>query len=379
MRRRIRKDYQRFKRVVKGKVRENLRDLVSKGYFTGRKGAKTVKVPTWDIEIPEFRYDPKSAGGIGAGEGELGDPVAGDQPGPELSPGSGPGAHYPEVEIDLEEFARILGEELHLPRMRPKGEEVKTEAGQAYEDTSRTGPEPLLRKKRSFKRGLIRKALLNSGDQPNPDEVFPLPPKTWHDLIPIKEDKEYLYPGQEEKREARAVVIFMRDVSGSMTGNKTDIIRQENYLIDVWLQANFEDVKRVYLVHDYHAEEVDEETFYQLSTSGGTRISSVYDLCSKVINKRFPPESWNIYPFHFSDGENLSDDTTKACLPLLKDAILPEVSLFCYGQVSPGRPRPRNHLKLLASKFQDDERFAASLIPDRGSILDSITDFLGRE
>jgi uncharacterized sporulation protein YeaH/YhbH (DUF444 family) len=58
------------------------------------------------------------------------------------------------------------------------------------------------------------------------------------------------------------------------------------------------------LVAQSEAQEVDEETFFHLGESGGTRVSSAYQLCSAIIQERYDPQRWNIYPFHFSDGES---------------------------------------------------------------------------
>ena len=62
-------------------------------------------------------------------------------------------------------------------------------------------------------------------------------------------------------------------------------------------------------------------------------ISTAYKLCAKMIEDDFPPSEWNIYLFHFSDGDNWSVDDTEQCIDLLKTQILPKVNLFCYGQV----------------------------------------------
>ena len=39
--------------------------------------------------------------------------------------------------------------------------------------------------------------------------------------------------------------------------------------------------------------------------SGGTMISSAYRLAAEIIERDYPSAMWNIYPFHFSDGDNL--------------------------------------------------------------------------
>ncbi len=379
MRRRIRKDHRRFRRIIKGRIREDLEELISRGSLAGKKGGDTVKIPVKDIDIPEFRYDPRSAGGLGSGDGKIGQPVKPDQPGPEARPGSGPGRHYPEVEIEFEELADILEEELELPRIETKEGKTSVEESRAYRDRTLTGPETLLIKKRAYKKGLLRQALMNSvEDEAGVEEVgpVPVPSRRNFSVTPVKEDKEYLYPEEEEESEIKAVIFFMRDISGSMTGEKTEIIRQENYLIDVWLQVNYPELERVYLVHDVSAKRVSEDDFYRLSTGGGTRISSVYELAASLIDEEYPCDEWNIYNFHFSDGENFREDTKEACLPVLRSRILPRVNLFGCGQVSPGKEEPGGHLSVLNEEL-DDEKFVGSVIPDGESVLQSIKAFLG--
>jgi uncharacterized sporulation protein YeaH/YhbH (DUF444 family) len=80
------------------------------------------------------------------------------------------------------------------------------------------------------------------------------------------------------------------------------------------------------------AREVDRDTFFRTRESGGTMISSAYKLCARMI-EAISPSEWNIYPFHFSDGDNWSVDDTVLCIEILKKEILPKVNLFCYGQV----------------------------------------------
>ncbi len=62
-------------------------------------------------------------------------------------------------------------------------------------------------------------------------------------------------------------------------------------------------------------------------------ISSAYKLCKKMIDEDYPLNEWNIYPFHFSDGDNWSGEDTRLCVKLLKEYFLPQVNMFGYGQV----------------------------------------------
>lgn len=381
MRKRIRKDLERYKRIVRGEIRRNLQELVERGEIVGQRGRDIVKVPVKSIHIPEFRYDPRSAGGIGAGGGELGEPVAIDPDGrPSGGAGLGSGHHFPEVEVELSELAEILGEELELPHIQPKGEQRIVQGGDDYRDVSTVGPETLLMKRRAYREGLKRQLWLGEPDDELARDLerIPEPIRPRFLVTPVKEDKRYLHSAPEPQPEANAVIIFMRDASGSMGGEKTDIIRQENYWIDLWLRTQYDHVERVYILHDYEAQEVKEDEFYELSTGGGTRISSAYELCNKILKRRYPTENWNIYPLHFSDGENWIGDTENYCVPLIKDELLPKCNIFCYGQVTLGRRSPGLHLVKLEEHLGEEDRLLFSIISGREDILDSIKTFLGK-
>jgi hypothetical protein len=76
------------------------------------------------IDIPRFGFGDKQQGGVGQGDGEPGDPVDGGEEGGRRRQGQGrqgEGEHALEVEVTLDELAQILGEELQLPRIEPKG------------------------------------------------------------------------------------------------------------------------------------------------------------------------------------------------------------------------------------------------------------------
>ena len=47
-------------------------------------------------------------------------------------------------------------------------------------------------------------------------------------------------------------------------------------------------------------------------------ISSAYELCSRIIEEEYPEDQWNVYVFHFSDGDNWSGGDTDRCV----DAIV---------------------------------------------------------
>jgi uncharacterized sporulation protein YeaH/YhbH (DUF444 family) len=130
-------------------------------------------------------------------------------------------------------------------------------------------------------------------------------------------------------------------------------------------------------VHDAAAKEVDEHTFFHLRESGGTKISSALELCAEMVDKKFHPSEWNIYPFHFSDGDNWSSRDTEKCVDVLNDHILTSCNVFCYGQVKSAYGSGQ-FKKDLDKEFHEDDRVITSDIPDRDGIMNSIKDFLGK-
>ena len=165
------------------------------------------------------------------------------------------------------------------------------------------------------------------------------------------------------------------DVSGSMTDDQKEIVRAEAFWIDAWLKSQYDGVTTRYIIHDAVAREVDEHTFYHTRESGGTRISSAYNLANKIIDDQHPQVDWNIYVFHFSDGDNWGEDN-RHCISLLRDQLLPKCNLFCYGQVESPYGSGEFYREL-EEAFEDEENLALSEIRNKEGIYDSIKEFLG--
>ena len=176
--------------------------------------------------------------------------------------------------------------------------------------------------------------------------------------------------------QASAAVIYMMDVSGSMGREQKEIVRIEAFWIDTWLRQQYQNLEVCYIVHDAAAHVVDQHTFFHLRESGGTKISSAYELCLQVIRDKYPANEWNVYPFHFSDGDNWSSRDTERCVELLKTSILPDVNQFCYGQVKSAYGSGQ-FKKDLDTALRGEDKVVTSDILDRDGILPSIKSFLG--
>jgi len=199
-----RMDQKRHDQKIKEAIRENLADIVSREDIILSDGKKTVKVPIRSLEEYRFRFDRGKGQGVGQGAG-------GTQPGtvigrePGDSPGAGkagdqPGEDYYEAEIDLDDLAALIFEDLGLLNLEQKKKQQVEAETIRFNDIRKTGPLANLDKRRTLLTNLrrnARKGRPHVGDIHNEDLRF----KTW------EEDVRY---------ESNAVVLAMMDVSGSM-------------------------------------------------------------------------------------------------------------------------------------------------------------------
>ena len=361
----IEEDHNRFREIVRGRIKRHFKKYVSHGEMIGKRENDFVKIPVPQIEMPKFKYGPKQSGGVGQGQGQPGDNVDGEQQPGKGQAGEQPGEHVLEVDVSLEELADILGEELELPRIEPKGNKSINSTSTRYSGRGPVGPDSLRHFKASYKEALKR--YMASGTYVPGETV----------VVPIRRDFRYRTVKHVSKPQSRAVVIYMMDVSGSMGEEQKEIVRLESFWINTWLQRNYKGLETRFIIHDAAAKEVDEETFFSTSESGGTLISSAYKLCQQIIETDYPVDEWNIYPFHFSDGDNWSGEDTRLCLKLLNKYFLPKVNMFGYGQVE-SKYGSGQFLKDLEKSFSEDERLVTSKIESRDKIINSIKDFLGK-
>ena len=352
---RIQSDVNRFRQIVRGRVREELRKHLGRKELLGRQGKRVVSIPIPHLELPRLVHDP---GGRGVGQGE-GDVGGGRRAGKD------PGQHLLEAEFSVEELAQMLGEALELPRIEPRGSDEILSGKNRYTGVAPVGPESLRHFKRSYRRALKRLIASGAYDPARPRVGL------------VRADRLYRTWKTKPSPRTNAVIVYVMDVSGSMGSDQKELVRTESFWLDAWIRKHYTGVRTVFIVHDAAAKEVDRDTFFRIRESGGTVISSAYELCRTVITERFPSSEWNLYLFHFTDGENYSRQDTERCLEILQQQLLPELNLFGYGQVE-SYGTSGDFYDALKARFEDNERVALSRVPNRNAIVDSIKTFLGR-
>lgn len=361
----IQNDYNRFRQIIHGKIKQNLHKYISNGEMIGKRGKDLISIPLPQVELPRFRFGNNGKGGVSQGQGNPGDPVSGDDSDGAGNAGNQPGYHLREVELTFDELAEILGEELELPNIEPKGKKEIVAEKDKYSGIRRVGPESLRHFKRTFREALKRQVASGEFNYKKPK------------ITPVRDDFRYRSWKTITSPENNAVIIYMMDVSGSMWEEQKEIVRLETFWIDTWLRYQYKGISARYVIHDAQAQEVDRETFFNVKENGGTVISSAYGLCDKIIDKDYPTDTWNIYAFHFSDGDNWSREDNKHCKEILEKKILPKVNMFGYGQVE-STYGSGEFIDFLEEKIPDNDNLILSYISDKEAIYDSIRDFLGK-
>jgi sporulation protein YhbH len=359
-------DQARHLQKIRQALKERLGDLVTEESIVTSQGNRTVKVPIRSLEEYKFRYDPWRGDHVGQGSGDSGaGDVLGRLPKPANKPGEGgkeagdqPGQDVYEVEISVDDLAALLFEDLGLPHLKPKSASTWPRPTERFRDVSKVGLMGNLDKRRTLRENLLRNARQGRA--------------VVRDLTP--DDLRFKTWVEESQEDTGAVIIAMRDVSGSMGDFKKFIARSFYFWMVRFLRTRYREVEVCFVVHHTQAREVDEDTFFRLGESGGTKVSSAYELCLDLIRRRYPPHRWNIYPFHFSDGDNWSDADNRRTVELLQE-ILPLVNVFGYGEIREG-----GYTSTLMTAFKkiDHPRFETLTITSKGEVLTALRQFFRR-
>lgn len=131
---------------------------------------------------------------------------------------------------------------------------------------------------------------------------------------------------------ANAVMFCLMDVSGSMGEREKDLAKRFFVLLHLFLKRRYDATEIVFIRHTHEAQEVDEETFFYSTQSGGTVVSTALEEMRRIIEQRYPSNEWNIYAAQASDGDNFANDSER-CISLLDGEIMPLCQYFAYVEI----------------------------------------------
>lgn len=365
-------DQDRHKERVRDAIKKNLGSIVSNESIILSDGKRIVKVPIRSLDEYKFRYDYRKKKHVGTGDGntKVGDVIAREgQQGQGSGQGQGgdqPGREYYEAEVDIDEIAKLIFEDLHLPYLEDKAKQAVQSKTTKFTEIRRSGILSNLDKRRSIIENIKRTARESGEAKMSRFKKEDLRYKTWEEQI---------------KYESNAVVMAMMDVSGSMGEFKKYIARSFYFWMVRFLKTKYDHVKIVFISHHTEAKEVTEEQFFTQGESGGTVVSSAYKLALEIIAEQYPPRDWNIYPFHFSDGDNYYSDNDEAVR--LADELISTCNLFGYGEIgeegaSSYRRSSGALLSIFTDRLKNQERFVGVRIDDKEDVYPALKEFFGK-
>lgn len=274
----------------------------------GRGGKdKVVVVPTTQEEkffhhLPQDEETGEGEGQGGSGKGEEGE-VIGEQPVQQPGEagaggaGQGEGGQH-EMESSAYDLGKILTEQFQLPNLKDKGKK-RALARYTYDLTD---------KNRGFGQFLDKKATLRKIVETN-ISLGNLPDVSNIDLtgfLVSPRDKVYRILSREKDYESQAMVFFMRDYSGSMSGKPTEVVVAQHVMIYSWLLFQYQrQVESRFILHDTEAKVVEDfYTYYNSRVAGGTKVASAFKLVNDMVEKEGLAKDYNIYVFHGTDGDD---------------------------------------------------------------------------
>jgi uncharacterized sporulation protein YeaH/YhbH (DUF444 family) len=355
---------ERFLRRYKEHIRRAVKDMIAERSITDMEKGGEVNVPAKDMSEPNFRHD---RGGdwetVHPGNREFvkGDKIerpngGGGGSGAGSEPGTGDSTDDFTFTLSREEFLGIFFDDLELPHLLRNHVGAVEQSKPKCAGYVKEGAPCNLCVVRTLKTALGRRIALGAPareclelarenldralrEGAHPDRIEMLE----HEIREIEEriqrlpflddiDLRYRNKISVPQPVARAVMFCVMDVSGSMNEDKKDLAKRFFTLLYLFLTRKYEQVELVFIRHTDDAEEVDEQTFFHDTKSGGTVVCSALELMQTICTARYPASSWNIYAAQASDGDAFGADVGKSGR-FLSEAVLRLTRHFAYIEI----------------------------------------------
>lgn len=322
--------------------RQKLQDAIKKGIHhiveeqdiitdANKNGKNKYRIPVKGIKEYRFIYgnnqESKEVGSAPGKDIKRGQKIgeSQQQQGTGNKAGNDDGEEYYEIEISNEELVKYLFDDLNLPDLEKRQlSNIRSEKLKRNGYRS-DGIQPRLDKKKSAIARIKRmKAAGFNPDEAGDGETFP-----FHE-----EDLKYRHYKLTNKPNTNAVIFFIMDVSGSMSQDKKFLARSFYFLLYQFLRTKYNDIEIVFISHDTKAKQVEEKEFFTRGSSGGTLASTGLALANQIIDKKYHPNSWNIYVFQCSDGDNFTEDNQNFINEASKITDISQLYGYCEIEVS---------------------------------------------
>ena len=248
--------------------------------------------------------DPNDMGETGGSGDEVEGEVLGEQKvDPQQGEGEGTGAgeggeESHDMSQEAFDLGKVLTEKFELPNLKDKGNK-RSLVKYHYDLTDKNrGFGQLLDKKATLKRVIETNIMLgriNKDGDINTDDFLINP-----------QDQVFRVLSKEKSYESQALVFFVRDYSGSMQGEPTEVVTSQHLMIYSWLMYQYGGrVESRFILHDTTAKEVEDfYTYYRSQVAGGTQVAPAIELVNKIIEEENLDREYNIYVFYGTDGDD---------------------------------------------------------------------------
>jgi uncharacterized sporulation protein YeaH/YhbH (DUF444 family) len=356
---------QRFLRRAREEIRNAVSEALKKRKISEADGGEEIRIRSKSLNEPSFRQGRDGSHDFvlpGNKEFVVGDRIAK----PPESDGGGGGRHgspdgYGEDDfvftLTKDEFLDLFFDDLKLPNL------VKTKLKDVRSPTpvragfTMTGSPAQLNRVRTMRNSMARRLALRrpsldeiaqteaelaaaEAETPPDEERIKLLTEKVARLKHLRKVVAYIDPFDLKynrferlpKPITQAVMFCLMDTSASMTQSLKNLAKRFFMLLHIFLSRHYRDVQVVFIRHTTYASEVDEDTFFRSTETGGTVISSAYEEMMRVVKERYPVDEWNIYAAQASDGANDLGDMMR-CIDMLEHQILPLCQYFAYIEV----------------------------------------------
>ena len=352
----------RFLRRYTTQIREAVKKMIGERHLADMQTGGEVRVPKKDISEPSFGFGrggdreivlpgnrkyaagdriPRPSGADGAGDGTEG--------------GDGDGEDAFVFSLSREEFMQIFFDDLELPNL------ARTEMGPAERRKSiragyaKAGTPANLAVIRTLTQSLARRVALGGGltrEMHAVEAEFTVAvavgqadhaANLYAELarlerrrvgLPFIDEPDLRYRNRVLRPEpiARVAMFCLMDVSASMDEDKKDLAKRFFTLLYLFLTRKYGEVDLIFIRHTDDAEEVDENTFFHDTRTGGTVVFSALELADKIRCERYA-RGWNVYVAQASDGDAFGADPARSAR-FLRERLLPATRYYTYLELS---------------------------------------------
>jgi uncharacterized sporulation protein YeaH/YhbH (DUF444 family) len=399
---------QRVLKRLDGALRAQVDQMIARGKLNDHDKAADVTIQRKDVKEPSFSLDPKSgaSGRVIPGNDKyrVGDKIPREASGQGRGSGAGEGESDQEdmfrFVLAREEYLSLLFDNLELPPLIKKslleidenkfrrggvvrygnpstvcvartfkasiGRRVAAEAH--FEEALETAEAELRAARSSAVPARVRAAELELNDVRQRRADIPF-------LDPVDLRHRSLVEVQSPR--TAAVMFCLMDVSSSMDEHRKDLAKRFFTLLYLFLKRKYAKVELVFIRHTDQAQEVDEDTFFNGTQAGGTKVLSALAKMHEIIGSRYPAGSYNIFGAQASDGDSFGEDSTESAMYLLSQ-LLPASRYFVYAEVGEGASQESSSL-WTAYRGVESDHFNMATVTARNEVYPALAKLFQKE